>query len=195
MAKIQTPSALPVPASAKIPAAVTDPAFVVTASLFVALCAKVSLPLLWSPVPLSLQNFAVLLVGYALGPNRAMAALALYLMEGASGLPVFATGGPGGVAQLLGPSGGFLMSYPAVAYCAGVLFRRMPTLRGAVLAGVAAESVLFLGGVSWFLVVTQTTLAQAFLMAVAPFLPGEALKVAAAAGIASQWKRFRDPRA
>src|SRR5712692_1938985 len=94
-------------------------AIVVGASMFVALCARITLPLPFTPVPLTLQNFGVLLVGLALGPRRAFAALALYLAEGASGMPVFNPAGLGGVAQLLGPTGGFLMAYPVVAAIAG----------------------------------------------------------------------------
>src|ERR1700683_4572108 len=77
-------------------------ALVVSASLFVALCARVTVPLPFTPVPLTLQNFGALLVGLTLGSRRGFAALALYLVEGASGMPVFNPAGPGGVAQLLG---------------------------------------------------------------------------------------------
>ncbi len=69
---------------------------VVSASLFVALCARVTIPLPFTPVPLTLQNFGVLLVGLSLGSRRGFAALALYLIEGASGMPVFNPAGPGG---------------------------------------------------------------------------------------------------
>src|ERR1700751_5454789 len=91
----------------------------VAASLFVALCARVTVPLPFTPVPLTLQNFGVLLVGLMLGSRRGFAALALYLAEGAAGLPVFSPTGPGGIAQLLGPTGGFLLAYPIVAALAG----------------------------------------------------------------------------
>src|SRR6266704_4343654 len=94
------------------------------ASLFVALCARLTLPLPFTPVPLTLQNFGVLLVGLSLGSRRGFAALALYLAEGASGLPVFSPMGPGGIAQLLGPTGGFLLAYPLVAFLAGWIAER-----------------------------------------------------------------------
>ena len=92
-----------------------DAAMVVAASWFVALCAHVTLPLPFTPVPLTLGNFAVLLVGLMLGSRRGFAALALYLAEGATGIPVFSPTGPGGVAQLVGPTGGYLIAYPLVA--------------------------------------------------------------------------------
>src|SRR2546423_12839888 len=81
-------------------------AVVVGASLFVALCAQVTLPLPFNPVPLTLQNFGVLLVGLTLGSRRSFAALALYLVEGAVGMPVFNPAGHGGVAPPFGPTCG-----------------------------------------------------------------------------------------
>jgi len=94
-------------------------AIVVIASVFVALCAQVTVPLPFTPVPLTLQNFGVLVVGLTLGARRGFAALLLYLAEGAMGMPVFNPTGPGGVLQLFGPTGGFLMAYPLVAAIAG----------------------------------------------------------------------------
>ncbi len=81
-------------------------ALVIGASLLVALCARITIPLPGTPVPLTVQNFGVLLVGLQLGSRRGFAALALYLAEGAMGMPVFSPVGPGGIAQLLGPTGG-----------------------------------------------------------------------------------------
>src|SRR5712672_4332059 len=84
-------------------------AIVVAASLFVALCARITIPLPFTPVPLTVQNFGVLLVGLLLGSKRGFAVLTLYLAEGAIGLPVFNPTGVGGIAQLLhGATGGFL---------------------------------------------------------------------------------------
>src|SRR5437660_11099512 len=96
-------------------------ALVVGASFFVALCAHVTIPLPFTPVPLTLQNWGVLVVGLALGSRRGFAALALYLVEGAMGFPVFNPTGLGGVAQLFGPTGGYLMIYPLVAAIAGLV--------------------------------------------------------------------------
>ena len=94
-------------------------ALVVSATLVIALCARVTVPLPFTPVPLTLQNFAVLLVGLVLGSAGGFAALLLYLAEGLVGLPVFNPTGPGGLAQLLGPTGGYLMAYPVVAFISG----------------------------------------------------------------------------
>src|ERR1700732_503813 len=100
--------------------AVRQVALVVGASLFVALCARITIPLPFTPVPLTVQNFGVLLVGMLLGSKRGFAALLLYLAEGAIGLPVFNPIGPGGLAQFMGAARGFLLAYPLVAGFAGV---------------------------------------------------------------------------
>src|SRR5436305_10431008 len=102
----------------------TQIAIIVSASLFVALCARIYIPLPGTPVPLTVQNLAVLLVGLALGSRRGFIAMALYLAEGASGLPVFSPTGPGGIAQLIGPTAGYLIAYPFVAALAGFIFER-----------------------------------------------------------------------
>src|ERR1700684_2403490 len=89
-------------------------ALVVGASLVVALCARITIPLMpLTPVPLTVQNLGVLLVGLLLGSRRGFAALALYLVEGAVGLPVFSPTGVGGIAQLFhGATAGVLPAYP-----------------------------------------------------------------------------------
>src|SRR5271170_6822304 len=98
-------------------------AIVLAASLFVALCARVTVPLPFTPVPLTLQNFGVLAVGLVLGSRRGFAALSLYLIEGACGMPVFSSAILGsGISHLLGPTGGFLMVYPVVAFVAGWIY-------------------------------------------------------------------------
>ena len=163
---------------------------VVGASLFVALCAHITLPLPFTPVPLTLQNFAVLLVGLVLGSRRGFAALALYLAEGLMGLPFFNPTGPGGIAQLLGPTGGYLIAYPVVAFVAGWLWERSQGgFARAVVAAVAAEIVLFAGGVSWLMVMAHVRFAQAAAFALYPFLFAEVIKVMAASGAASRFRR------
>ncbi len=185
---ILTPSTM---AEASAHRLVKTAALVVGASLFMALCAHVSIPLIFSPVPITLQPFGVLLIGMLLGSRAGAAALALYLLEGAAGLPVFSPAGPGGMLQLLGPTGGFLMASPLAAYVVGRIFEARKNLSGALLASVAAEVVLFSIGATWFLAVMQVNLAQAMTMAVLPYIPGEVLKVAAAAAIATRWQSQR----
>jgi len=163
---------------------------VVSGSLLVALAARVSLPLPFTPVPLTLQNLAVLLVGLLLGRRAGFAALTLYLAEGAAGLPVFSPLGPGGIAQLLGPTGGYLMAYPVVAYVAGWLAERDRTrFTRSALAASVAEVLLFAAGVSWLMVLFHVPFAQAAQFGLYPFFFAEVMKVLLAAGIASR-RRF-----
>ena len=164
-------------------------AIVVGASLFVALCARITIPIPGTPVPLTVQNFGVLLVGLVLGSRRGFAALALYLAEGAMGMPVFNPVGPGGIAHLLGPTGGFLLAYPVVAWLAGyVMEHGCKTFARAALGGLLGEVVLFTGGLTWLAVLTHSV-AQAFRWGLYWFLFAEIIKVMMAAGIAVQWQR------
>ena len=172
--------------------AVTAILLLVAASFFVALCARVTVPLPFTPVPLTLQNFAVLLVGLVLGSRRGFAALILYLLQGVSGLPVFNPTGPGGVVQLLGPTGGYLLAYPAVAFLAGYLFESgQKSFASAVRAAIVAELLLFASGVSWLVIVMHASWLQASRFGLYPFVPAEVLKVISAAAIAGRWSTQR----
>jgi biotin transport system substrate-specific component len=164
-------------------------ALVVGASLVVALCAHITIPLMpLTPVPLTIQNLGVLLVGLLLGSRRGFAALALYLAEGAAGLPVF-TPGPGGIKQLLGLTGGFLMVYPLVAFLAGyILERGAKSFLRAAIASFLAEIVLFAGGLSWLYLFTHS-LAKAASLGLYWFVAAEVMKVMFAAAIAARWRR------
>ncbi len=166
-------------------------ALVVGASLLVALCAHITLPLPFTPVPLTLQNFGVLLVALALGSKRGFAALALYLVEGASGMPVFNPAGAGGLAQLLGPTGGYLLAYPVVAFIAGLIAERGAKSFGRYLvAAVAGEVVLFAAGVGWLLVLSHGSWRMAAQFGFYPFVFAEIAKMMAAAGAASRLPRL-----
>jgi biotin transport system substrate-specific component len=160
-------------------------AIVVGASLLVALCARLSVPLPFTPVPLTLANFGVLVVGLLLGSKRGFAALALYLAQGAAGLPVFAVGA-GGIAQLLGPTGGYLLAYPLAAFIAGWIAERGAGKFGRFLvAALAAEVVIFAGGLAWLMVLTHGA-TQAMSFGLYPFVFAEIIKIAAAAGIGTK---------
>lgn len=170
-------------------------AIVIGASLFVALCAKVTVPLPFTPVPLTLQNFGVLAVGLALGSRRGFAALALYLVEGAFGLPVFSPSVlGGGIAQILGPTGGFLMAYPLVAFVAGAIYEKTSgRFVWAALSSVAAELVLFAGGLSWLAVLTHS-ISLALRFGLYGFVFAEVIKVLMSAGVVAQWRQLRSSR-
>jgi biotin transport system substrate-specific component len=165
-------------------------AIVVGASLFVALCAHITIPLMpLTPVPLTVQNLAVLLVGLLLGSRRGFAALVVYLAEGISGLPVFNPTGPGGIAQLFGVTGGFLLAYPFVAFIAGYVFEHgRRTFARAAIAGILAEALLFASGLIWLYAWTHS-LAKAAYLGLYWFVAAEVIKVMIAATIASRWHR------
>jgi biotin transport system substrate-specific component len=166
---------------------------VVAGSAFVAVCAHIALPLYFTPVPLSLAPFAVLLLGLVLRPGLAASTLGAYLLEGALGLPVFsATPALPGMAHLLGPTGGYLLSYPLAAALIAYLVRR--TSRGftpAALSALAGSLVILLSGAVWLAVLTHASAQSVFTLAVLPFLPGDALKIVAAAALAAGWVRLR----
>ncbi len=164
-------------------------AIVVGASLVVALCARIYIPLPFTPVPLTVQNLGVLLVGLLLGSRRGFAALVLYLVEGIVGLPVFSPTGPGGVAQLFGITGGFLLVYPFVAFLAGYTFEKgAKNFPSAAIAGLLAEILLFAGGLTWLYIFTHS-LAKAAYLGLYWFLAAEVVKVMLAAAVATRWRR------
>lgn len=165
-----------------------------SANALLAISAHVSLPLFFTPVPLTLQTFAVILTGFALGPSLAFYTLLLYLAEGAFGLPVFSPAGPGGFAQLIGVTGGFLMSYPLAAALAGFLVRapgaRRSRFGSALMAGSGATVIILLGGGAWIAHVAHTNLGTTATLGVTPFLPGEVIKVIAAAASYTGLQRY-----
>jgi biotin transport system substrate-specific component len=164
-------------------------ALVVGASLFVALCARITVPLPFTPVPLTVQNFGVLLVGMLLGSKRGVAALLLYLAEGAIGLPVFSPVGPGGLAQLVGATGGFLLAYPLVAGLTGFIMERgQKSFSRAAAAGLLGEVVLFTAGLTWLAVLTHSV-SQALRWGLYWFVFAEVIKVMMAAALATRLRR------
>lgn len=164
-------------------------AIVIGASAVIAVCARLVLPLPFTPVPLTLANFGLLLVGLTLGSWRGLAAALLYLAWGAMGLPVFSPTGIGGIAQLLGPTGGYLLAYPLMAFLAGLIAEHGPVsfLRNAT-AGVVAEIMLFVAGIAWLAMMTGSW-QRAMAFGLAPFFFAEIIKVMVAAAAALRFQR------
>jgi biotin transport system substrate-specific component len=189
----QTSAASAVVTSSRSNSLIRWVASVVAGSALVAICAHVSVPLFFTPVPMTLQPFAVLLLGLLLDPAAAFTALALYLVEGASGLPVFTPQGPGGILQLAGLTGGYLMSYPFVAALVSFVYRRLGERRFAsgLIAAAAGDVLILASGTIWMAVATHQQFSTLLSLSVVPFLPGDALKVCAAAAIAAGWLRIR----
>jgi biotin transport system substrate-specific component len=162
-------------------------ALVLGATGLMAICAHVSVPLYFTPVPITLQTLAVILIGLTLGPVLGSSAMVLYLAEGAMGAPVFSPHGPGGVAQLMGPTGGFLFSYPLAAAAAGYVVRGAlfgkARFAAAVLGGAAASVFIFGMGAGWLAYFMHLNVAAAWKTGIAPFAPGELIKMTIAAAL------------
>jgi biotin transport system substrate-specific component len=145
----------------------------------VALAAQIAVPLPGTPVPITLQPLAVLIVGGLLGPTLGAASLALYLALGAAGLPVFTPYGLPGIARLFGPTGGYLLSYPVAAFAVGKLASapwRYPRLIAATLAGIV---LIHLGGLAQLIILTGNA-QGAVRLGTLPFLASDLGKVAVA---------------
>ncbi|PYO81418.1 MAG: biotin transporter BioY [Gemmatimonadetes bacterium] len=151
-------------------------AAVVLGATLVAAAAQISIPLPGTPVPMTLQPLAVLLVGGLLGPGLGSSALILYLALGAAGLPVFTPYGVPGLARLLGPTGGYLLAYPVAAFAVGKVApdgRRLGRLALAVLTGLL---LIHLGGLAQLLILTGSA-GLALRLGTLPFILGDLLKL------------------
>lgn len=164
------------------------------ASTFVALCAHVSVPVPFTPVPVVLSDFAVLLVGLVLGPAMGFGALVCYLAEGAAGLPVFSPLGPGGMAQMLGPTGGYLLAYPFAAALVGSFrtssFGAMARMAGSALGAVAGTLVILTLGTIWLAHWGHLNVSAAVALAMTPFAAGAVAKAMTAVAVATAGERL-----
>lgn len=162
-----------------------DMLLVIGASALIAIAAQIAIPLPFTPVPMTLQPLAVILVGAVLGSTRGAAAAALYLLEGFGGLPVF-TQGHGGPVWLFGATAGYLLSFPLASWLAGFVSERGwgSTAVRAVTGMLLALAVIYLGGWSWLTVLTDAR--SAFVAGVAPFVLADIVKVALAAALLPQ---------
>lgn len=165
---------------------------VIGASLLIAIAAQVAIPLPFTPVPLTLQPLAVIFIGVALGSTRGAAAAALYLVEGFSGLPVFAQG-HGGSIWLAGATAGYLFSYPFAAWVAGFISERGwgSNVVRAISGMLLALAVIYAGGWSWLAILTDSR--SAFVAGVAPFVVADIVKVAIGAALLPKAQRWLAP--
>lgn len=173
---------------------VLDALLVLAGSLLVALSAQLTFYLPFTPIPVTGQTFAVLLVGTALGSRRGALAMAAYLAQGAAGLPVFSGGGCC-LPWLLGPTAGYLWSYPLVAWVVGSLaergWDRRPAL--AVAAMLIGNALIYIIALPWLAgFVGGANVLEAGLL---PFIPGDLLKVILAAILLpAAWALVGSPR-
>lgn len=149
---------------------------------FIAIGAFIVIPI--GPVPIVLQNMFVLLAGILLGPVWGLTCVAIYLLTGFAGLPVFA-GGTSGIGKLFGPTGGYLLGYlPAVFVTASISKGLGKKMSSDIIAMVIGSLIVYAIGVPWLKIVTSMTYEKAFVVGMYPFLIGDALKIIAAAFIA-----------
>jgi biotin transport system substrate-specific component len=167
---------------------VRDLGWMVLGALWVALFAQVRIPLPFTPVPITGQTFAVLLVGAALGAARGAGALMLYLLMGMTGLPVFA-GGAAGLFHLTGPTGGYLIGFVIAAAAVGRMAEHgwERSFRTSLIPFSLGTLLIYLVGVPWLaLYVGPQAAIQKGLL---PFLPGDLIKLLLAAlALPSAWR-------
>ncbi|HUP21029.1 MAG TPA: biotin transporter BioY [Gemmatimonadota bacterium] len=174
---------LPFPASAPALERPAARALAILAfALLTALGAAIRIPLPFTPVPITLQTFFVMAAGIYLGPRDAAASQLGYLAMGAAGLPVFAGGA--GFGHLFGATGGYLLSFPLAAALVGASVRPGDRAGRALAAFLAAQVVIFGFGTAWLAAFLGIGFDRALALGVIPFLPGGAVKVAAALGLA-----------
>jgi len=152
---------------------------------FIAAGAYLAIPI--GPVPITLQTLFVLLTGLLLGSRWGAASVAIYLLAGIAGLPVFSAG-TGGIGQIIGPKGGYLIGFLVAAYLTGLINEKTSGLSGRVISDVAAmlcgTAAIYLFGVIWLKIITGMEWGKTLSLGMYLFLPGDALKIAAAVFIA-----------
>ena len=163
-------------------------ALVLAGSAVLALSAQLAVPMV--PVPITMQTLAIPLLVLVLGTRLGTLAALAYLVEGAAGLPVFS--GMGGLARLVGPTAGFLWTFPLAAFAVGMLLDRGlgNTYPGRWVAVFAGTALVFAGGAWWLAVGVGLSPADALMKGVYPFIVGDILKTTIAAGLSPQWPRL-----
>ncbi|HKO15216.1 MAG TPA: biotin transporter BioY [Gemmatimonadaceae bacterium] len=159
-------------------------------ALILAAASQVAIPLPFTPVPVTLQPLVVVLAGMMLGPAAGAASMVLYLVAGAAGLPVFAPMGAPGIARFFGPTGGYLVAWPAAAFVAGAVARRTPTFLGRWVAASLGMVVIFAGGIA-HLTLLSGSFARAVALGITPFALLDLAKAFVAAAVTTR----RTPRA
>jgi biotin transport system substrate-specific component len=138
-------------------------------AIALALASQIAVPVPGTPVPITLQPLLVVLAGFWLGPVAGAASMALYLVAGALGAPVFAPFGAPGIARFAGPTGGYLLAYPVSAFVAGWLGARARGIVWRSLAAMVAIALLLVGGLAQ-LTLLNGSLSRALAIGITPFV-------------------------
>jgi len=172
-------------------------------SAIISVCAIISLPLPITPVPISLATLGVMIAGSVLGSVDGMFSVAVYILLGVAGLPVFG-GMKSGPNVISGPTGGFIIGYLVMAFICGLIPKLFKKNNGMLFKDIAIQAismaasniVLYLFGSFWFKVYAKTSLFGTFAACVLPFLIGDAVKIASSAVIVVKLERiFKQKRA
>lgn len=162
---------------------------IVFCAFFAALTAVLSqLVLPIGPVPINLATFSMYLSGSVLGPAAGALSQAVYVLLGAAGVPVFA-GFRGGIQALLGPTGGYIIGYIAGSAITGLLYKRAEKRILKVLSMAVGMAACYTLGTIWFVILTGTGVWASLTACVFPFIPGDALKIAAASAVAPSLRK------
>jgi biotin transport system substrate-specific component len=163
--------------------------WVIGFSLALTAAAQITIPIPGTPVPFTLQPLLVVLAGLMLGPAAGAASMALYLVAGAIGLPVFSPVGAPGIARFFGPTGGYLIAYPVAAFVAGALAGKQTKFVRRFLAASAGVAVIFAGGIAQLAIITGS-LPIAIAQGITPFFGFDIVKaMIAAAATGSRARR------
>lgn len=171
---------------------VRDITLILLGSWLVALFAQIEIPLPFSPVPITGQTFAVLLVGALLGSKRGAAAMLAYITQGALGLPFFA-GGASGFGILTGVTAGYLVGFIVAAYVVGLLAERgmERSFKTSIVPFLAGTVIIYAFGVTWLSTIVGG-FGKAIELGLLPFVAGDILKlIAAGVALPSAWKMVR----
>ena len=145
-----------------------------------AVCGFIAIPVPGTPIPIVLQNMMTVLSGMFLGPVLGTASTVLFLVVGILGLPVF-SGGTGGIAKLMGPTGGFLIGYAIASLIAGLVAGRpqmgkKTLLARLIVAAVLGFVVMYIPGVIHFMRSLGKTFSETMALCVIPYIPGDVVK-------------------
>jgi len=146
--------------------------------LFMAFGAHVYIPLVFTPVPITMQTFFVLLCGAILGKHLGSFSAILYIILGAAGIPIFSTG-TWGFSHVFGPTGGYLFGFAISCYVIGRVLEKRDSLLSIIIALLLGEFIIFCLGAIWLMILFHISLRQALFIGVVPFIAGDSIKLVA----------------
>lgn len=169
--------------------AVTDLVMTALMAAFICVAGPLSIPLPFTPVPISLTNLAIYIILFLTGWKRTTMSYLIYLLLGFVGLPVFSKG-QAGAAVLLGPTGGYLVGFLFIAIVSGIVMEKYEAkIVPSVIGMIIGLTITYLFGTIWFCIQSETGFLQALGMCVFPFLPGDAIKIVIAIILGPSLKR------